>query len=50
VEPENFRELDRFVQLKKNGQLVKPTDVAKQYVDIMNHPENYSEMVMDLRY
>mgnify|MGYP006274846701 CR=1 FL=1 len=50
VEPENFRELDRFVQLKKNGQLVKPTDVAKKYVDIMNNPENYPEMVMDLRH
>ncbi len=50
VEPENFRELDRFVQLKKNGQLVKPEDVAKKYVDIMNHPENYPEMVMDLRH
>jgi benzil reductase ((S)-benzoin forming) len=50
VEPENFRELDRFVQLKKNGQLVKPTDVAIKYVDIMNNPENYPEMVMDLRH
>jgi benzil reductase ((S)-benzoin forming) len=50
VEPENFRELERFVQLKKNGQLVKPTDVAKKYVDIMKYPENYPEMIMDLRY
>ncbi|MGM0496902.1 MAG: SDR family NAD(P)-dependent oxidoreductase [Bacteroidota bacterium] len=49
VEPENFRELERFVKLKKNGQLTKPEDVGKQYADIMLHPEKYPEMLMDLR-
>jgi len=49
VEPENFRELERFVKLKKNGQLTKPDDVGKQYAHIMLHPEKYQEILMDLR-
>ena len=49
VEPENFRELDKFVQLKKNGQLTQPEDVGKKYADIMLHPDKYPEMLMDLR-
>ncbi|MFW6103973.1 MAG: SDR family NAD(P)-dependent oxidoreductase [Bacteroidota bacterium] len=49
VDPENFRELDRFVKLKKDGLLVDPNDVAKKFVDIMEHPENHPKSVMDLR-
>ena len=49
VEPENFRELDRFVKLKKDGLLVDPNDVAKKFADIMDHPENYPKSIMDLR-
>mgnify|MGYP000364890526 CR=1 FL=1 len=49
VEPENFRELEQFVQLKQNGQLTKPEDVGKQYANIMLHPEKYPDMLMDLR-
>jgi benzil reductase ((S)-benzoin forming) len=49
VDPENFRELDRFVNLKKEGQLVNPKDVGKKFVDIMEHPENYPKSIMDLR-
>jgi len=49
VDPENFRELDRFVKLKKDGQLVNPKDVGKKFVDIMEHPENYPKSIMDLR-
>jgi len=49
VDPENFRDLDRFVKLKKDGLLVDPNDVAKKFVDIMEHPENYPKSVMDLR-
>jgi len=49
VEPENFRELERFVHLKQNNQLTKPEDVGKQYADIMLQPEKYPEMLMDLR-
>lgn len=49
VEPENFRELDRFVQLKKEGMLVDPRAVGKKFADIMEHPENYPKTLMDLR-
>lgn len=49
VDPGNFRELDRFVKLKKDGQLVNPKDVGKKFVDIMEHPENYPKSIMDLR-
>ena len=49
VEPENFRELGRFVKLKKEGKLVDPADVGKKFVDIMEHPENYPDRFMDLR-
>lgn len=49
VEPENFRELDRFVQLKKEGMLVDPQAVGKKFVDIMEHPGNYPKTLMDLR-
>ena len=49
VEPENFRELDRFVKLKKDGLLFDPNDVAKKFADIMEHPENYPKSIMDLR-
>ena len=49
VEPENFRELDRFVQLKKEGMLVDPRAVGKKFVDIMEHPGNYPKTLMDLR-
>ena len=49
VEHENFRELDRFVRLKKEGKLVDPRDVGKKFADIMEHPENYPDNFMDLR-
>lgn len=49
VEPENFRELDRFVKLKKEGLLVDPKDVAKKFADVMEHPENYPKSIMDMR-
>jgi len=49
VEPENFRDLDRFVKLKKEGLLISPDDVARQYADIIKNPEKYPEMIMDLR-
>ncbi|MBS3806634.1 MAG: SDR family NAD(P)-dependent oxidoreductase [Bacteroidales bacterium] len=49
VEPENFRELDRFVQLKKEGMLVDPQAVGKKFVDIMEHPASYPKTLMDLR-
>jgi len=49
VEPENFRELDRFVQLKKEGKLVDPKAVGKKFADILEHPGNYPKTLMDLR-
>jgi len=49
VEPENFRELSRFVQLKKEGKLVDPKAVGKKFADIMEHPGNYPKTLMDLR-
>lgn len=49
VEPENFRDLDRFVQLKKEGLLTSPEEVAEKIADIINHPHNYPERIMDLR-
>ena len=49
VEPQNFRDLDRFVKLKNEGLLISPQDVARQYVDILKNPEKYPEMIMDLR-
>src|SRR6056297_2063565 len=50
VDPENFRELDRFIELKKNDQLMDPTQVARRFVDVINNPQDYKEIVMDLRY
>jgi len=50
VDPENFRELDRFIELKKNNQLMDPTQVARRFADVINNPQDYKEIVMDLRY
>lgn len=49
VDPENFRELDRFVKLKKDGLLADPQNVAGKFADIMEHPEKYPKTIMDLR-
>lgn len=49
VEPEKFRELDRFVQLKQEGKLVDPQVVGKKFADILEHPGNYPKTLMDLR-
>jgi benzil reductase ((S)-benzoin forming) len=49
VEPENFSELDRFIQLKKEGQLEDPQIVARYYADVINNPDKYKDPLMDLR-
>ena len=49
VEPENFSELDRFIQLKKEGKLVDPELVGRYFADVINNPDKYENPLMDLR-
>ncbi|MFP3860760.1 MAG: SDR family NAD(P)-dependent oxidoreductase [Bacteroidales bacterium] len=49
VNPENFPELDRFIQLKKEGNLEDPQIVARIFVDVINNPHKYKNHLMDLR-
>lgn len=49
VNPENFPELDRFIQLKKEGNLEDPTIVARYFVDVIDNPDKYKTHLMDLR-
>jgi benzil reductase ((S)-benzoin forming) len=49
VEPENFPELDRFIQLKKEGKLEDPQLVGRYFADVINNPDKYKDPLMDLR-
>ena len=49
VEPKNFREIDRFIRLKKEGKLSEPQAVGKKFAEIIDHPDQYPEALMDLR-
>ncbi|MFO8236273.1 MAG: SDR family NAD(P)-dependent oxidoreductase [Bacteroidales bacterium] len=49
VEPENFPELDRFIQLKKEGNLEEPAIVARYFADVINNPDKFKDPLLDLR-
>lgn len=49
IPKEEFSGVDKFIELKNNDQLIPPEQVAKQYIDIILHPENYNDVIMDLR-
>ncbi len=49
VEPENFSELDRFIQLKKEGKLEDPQLVGRYFADVINNPDKFKDPLMDLR-
>ena len=46
---EKFENVDQFIDLWKNNQLVSPEQVAKEFLNIAQNPQNYNEVRMDIR-
>lgn len=44
-----FQNVDRFINLWKNNELVPPKKVAENFEKIVKHPKHYSEVAIDLR-
>jgi benzil reductase ((S)-benzoin forming) len=49
IPDENFSGKPKFVSLKENNELTSPEEVADNLVKVIEHPENYPEVVMDFR-
>lgn len=45
----DFKDVSRFIAFKKENMLTSPEEVARKFADIINHPANYPEVIMDLR-
>ncbi len=45
----DFAGKDRFVQMKKTGQLASPDQVAKSLIKIIDTPERFPDVCMDIR-
>jgi benzil reductase ((S)-benzoin forming) len=48
VDPDNFRDLDRFINLKEEGLLASPEEVGRKFADIIENPDNYHGSIVDL--
>lgn len=46
---ENFSMVDRFIEFKETNQLSKPGDVARQLYGIIQSPEKYEKVNLDVR-
>lgn len=46
---ENFSGKDRFVSLKENNELFSAELVAKNLYNVIHHPDNYPDLLMDFR-
>jgi benzil reductase ((S)-benzoin forming) len=49
VSPEDFSQVHRFVEYKEKNQLAKPQDVAKKLIQIINFPERFEKVEINLR-
>ncbi len=45
----DFKDVSRFITFKKENMLTSPEEVARKFADIIHHPANYPEVIMDLR-
>ncbi|MEP7146993.1 MAG: SDR family NAD(P)-dependent oxidoreductase [bacterium] len=46
---ENFSKVNRFIEFKDNNELSDPKDVAKKLLLILNSPENFRNVALDVR-
>ena len=46
---EDFKDVNKFISFKENNLLVSPEEVAEKFEDILLHPANYPDVLMDLR-
>ncbi len=49
IPEKDFKDVSRFIAFKKENMLTPPEEVARKFLDIINHPANYPEVIMDLR-
>lgn len=49
VEKTRFSQLDRFVELKQKGLLSSPESIAEKLLLLVNHPQKFSEVILDVR-
>lgn len=49
VPVDDFKEVEKFISFKENNMLISPKEVAEKYEDILFHPANYPNVLMDLR-
>ena len=49
VSPEDFPHLNKFINYKAEGQLVKSDNVAKLIYEIIKNPDDYRDVILDLR-
>lgn len=47
--PEDFSEVNRFIAYKKDGALTPPEEVAQQLLKIIDTPEKFKEVKLDVR-
>jgi benzil reductase ((S)-benzoin forming) len=47
--PEKFKSLNRFIELKQNGDLVSPEITAQKIFALINHPEKFKNTVLSVR-
>ena len=47
--PEKFKSLNRFIELKQNGDLVSPEKTAQKIFTVINHPEKFKNTVLSVR-
>ena len=46
---EDFPDLEKFIDYKRNNLLSSPEEVAEKYLYILNNPEMFSEPIIDVR-
>ncbi len=49
INEEDFKDVNKFISFKENNLLVSPEEVAEKFEDILLHPANYPDVLMDLR-
>lgn len=49
VEKSDFSDVERFIGYKNDNYLSSPSDVATQITDILINPDNYKDVVLDVR-
>ncbi len=47
--PEDFSNVEKFITLKENNELVSPKETADLLLKIIDNRDNYSNVVLDVR-